>query len=291
MFQTTLSKSCHIQGIGLHTGEPVRLTLLPAPPDTGLVFRILPEKVEIPARWDCVVSTRLNTTLGKKGKEVKTVEHLLAALRGMEIDNAVIETSGAELPALDGSAQPYVSMMREAGVEVQQVPRAWIRILRPVTVEETGRFAGLFPAPEPSFQAAIDFDHPAIGSQIYRLILNAEAFASEIAPARTFGFEADIQQLKADGLGRGAGLENAVGLGVDGAVMNPEGLRFENEFVRHKILDAVGDITLAGSPIWGAYRNIKAGHEMNHRLLEALFAQPAAWTKEVMEPTLKATAS
>jgi len=279
MYQKTIRTACQIKGIGLHSGAQTSITLLPAPENSGIVFSVPrgDTQVEIPARYENVVRTTMSTTLGRDGVEIGTVEHLMAALTGLEIDNLRIVMEGPEIPAMDGSALPFISRIMEVGRKVQSAPRSYIKVLKPVVVEDGDRVAGLFPAHLPTYSFLIEFNHAAIRTQSYKVHLNAQTFVAHVAKARTFGFMADVELLKSKGLARGAGLENAVGLGPDGSVLNPDGLRYDNEFVRHKILDAVGDLSLLGYPILGEYRGIKSGHEMNLRVQKALMAHRDSW--------------
>ncbi len=279
MQQKTLRAPCHIQGVGLHSGEKVAVTLMPARPDTGVVFAVMDgaRRVEIPACVENVTRTTMCTTLGADGAEVWTVEHLLAALAGLEIDNAYVVVQGREVPALDGSSQPFVSRIMEVGRKLQAAPRHYLKVLEPIVVEEGDRFAGLFPAITPTYAFLIDFDNPAIQTQSLKVHLTPQTFVAHLAKARTFGFVEEVEGMQARGLARGAGLDNAVGLSGDGRVLNPEGLRYDDEFVRHKLLDAVGDLSLCGYPIVGEYRGVRSGHAFNLRLLEALAARPEHW--------------
>lgn len=279
MQQKTLRAPCHIQGIGLHSGDDVAVTVLPAPPDTGVVFAVMDgaRRVEIPARVGNVTRTTMCTTLGAEGAEVWTVEHLLAALAGLEIDNAYVLVQGREVPALDGSAQPFVSRIMEVGRKLQPTPRRYLKVHEPVVVEDGERFAGLYPAITPTYAFMIEFENPAIQTQSLKVHLNSQTFVAHLAKARTFGFVDAVEGMQARGLARGAGLDNAVGLSAEGRVLNPEGLRYDDEFVRHKLLDAVGDLSLCGYPIVGEYRGIRSGHEFNLRLLKALAARPDHW--------------
>jgi UDP-3-O-[3-hydroxymyristoyl] N-acetylglucosamine deacetylase len=247
--------------------------------DSGIVFRVNEgeRQVDIPARPENVVRTRLNTTVGKHGLEIGTVEHLLAALIGLSIDNVVVLTHGVEIPAMDGSALPFVSRIMEVGRQVQAAPKRYLRVTAPIGVEEDGKFAGLYPAVTPLYSFTIDFPHPVVRSQSLKLRLTPQTFVSQLAKARTFGFEEDLQRLNDQGLALGVSLANVVGLGKDGTVLNEGGLRFADEFVRHKILDAVGDLALLGYPILAEYRGIKSGHALNLKLMEALAEHPDHW--------------
>ncbi len=278
-YQNTLRRPCQIHGVGIHSGKEVRVTLLPAAPNSGIVFRVRENgrQVEIPARAEFITRSIMNTTLGRDGLEVCTVEHLLAALAGLEIDNAIIVTEGREIPGVDGSAQPFVARLLEVGRKLQPVARRFLKVTQPVILEDGGRFAGLFPADDRIFSFLIDFNHPAIQTQSLTLRLTPQSFVSEIARARTFGFLEDLEALQEKGLALGAGLDNAVGLTRTGEVLNGDGLRYADEFVRHKILDAVGDLSLAGAPILGEFKGIKSGHALHGRLVQALLDRPGAW--------------
>ena len=279
MHQHTLRAPCHIYGKGIHTGEDTQIMLLPAPPDTGVIFRLIRNgrQVEFPAVTSNVTSTTLNTSLGREGLEVCTVEHLLSALAGLEVDNVYIVTNGPEIPTMDGSSQPFVTRIMEVGRRLQPVPRRYLKILEPVVIDEDGKSAGLYPSLISTFAFTIDFDNPAIRTQSLRLRMTPQTYVAQVARARTFGFLADLERLQKQGLAKGAGLENAVALDLDGRILNAEGLRYADEFVRHKLLDAIGDLSLAGYPIIGEYRGLKSGHLLNHKLVQALFAQPERW--------------
>ncbi|MEE8395486.1 MAG: UDP-3-O-acyl-N-acetylglucosamine deacetylase [bacterium] len=279
MQQQTLRSPCLIHGIGLHSGKDASISLLPAPVDTGIVFRVNTGKrqVKIPARREFVTSTVLNTGLGCDEVAIGTVEHLLAALAGLEVDNAVILTHGEEIPAMDGSAQPFVARILEVGQQMQAAPRRFLKILRPVEVTDGDKFARLAPSKVPVFSATVEFPHPVVGTQSFKVEVTPEAFVGELAAARTFGFEEELQALHARGLALGAGLQNAVGLGRDGTVLNEDGLRYPDEFVRHKILDAIGDMSLTGFPILAEYQGYKSGHTLHLKLLQALADQRDHW--------------
>jgi len=279
MHQHTLRAACHIYGKGIHTGADTQITLLPAPPDTGVVFRLLRDgrEQEFPALAEYVTSTTLSTTLGMDGMEVCTVEHLLSALAGLEVDNVYVVATGPEIPVMDGSSQPFVTRIMEVGRRLQPVPRKYIKILEPVVVVEGDRSAGLFPAMTTSYAFRIDFDNPAIQTQSLKVRLTPHTYVAQLAKARTFGFLEDLQKLQAKGLAMGAGLHNAVALDTKGNVHNAEGLRYADEFVRHKLLDAIGDLSLAGYPIIGEYRGDKSGHQLNHQLVKALAEHPENW--------------
>lgn len=284
--QTTLRNRIGCSGIGLHTGQPVRLTIFPAAPGTGIVFRRVDlcaaadlnnDAVRVAARHENVASTQLGSTLrNKAGVTVATVEHLMSAFAGCGIDNALVDIDGPELPVLDGSAAPFVMLLECAGIARLPIPRRFIRVLETVCVEEDGKSASLSPSDGESFGFEIDFDCSAIGRQSYLYNAGTQDYKTEIAPARTFGFLHEVEHLQSLGLARGGSLQNAVVLDGDG-VLNTEGLRFADEFVRHKILDAIGDLYLAGARIIGRFDACRAGHGLNYKLLQALFATPKAW--------------
>jgi UDP-3-O-[3-hydroxymyristoyl] N-acetylglucosamine deacetylase len=267
-------------GIGLHGGQAVAMQVAPAPAGHGIVFRrtdLAPGTGDIPARWDLVVDTRLCTRLGNAhGASVGTVEHLMAALAGCGVTDALVSLAGPEVPIMDGSAAPFVSALLGAGIVETGRPLRAVRIREQVVVEQDGKRAELLPANRFEMDFSIEFDDPAIGSQRRALALVNGAFVSELGDCRTFGHLCEVEQLRAMGLARGGSLQNAIV--VDrGRVLNPEGLRRPDEFVRHKMLDAVGDLALAGAPIVGRYVAHRGGHEMTNRLLRALFARPHSW--------------
>jgi UDP-3-O-[3-hydroxymyristoyl] N-acetylglucosamine deacetylase len=280
--QRTLKAAIGCVGVGLHSGARVSMTLRPADAGTGIVFRRTDLGREIAARFDNVVDTRMCTVLGTADDaavRVGTVEHVMAALFAEGVDNAIVELDGPEVPVVDGSAAPFVFLISCAGLLPQDARRQAISVTRTVRVEEGDAFLELRPAPGLAgldIAMSIDFDAPAIGRQALSLLLSAGSFRTELAESRTFTLAQEIARLRAAGLARGGSLENAVV--VDGArVLNPAGLRRPDEFVRHKLLDAVGDLALAGAPLHGRLIAHKSGHALNNRLLRALFADPAAW--------------
>lgn len=279
--QRTLAAALAIRGIGVHSGLPVTLVLRPAPAGHGIVFlrSDLPHEAgPVPARWDRIVDTRLCTVIANgRGASVSTVEHLMAALHACGVDNAELVLDGPEVPILDGSAAPWVALIDRAGTVAQPAWRPEIVIDRALRWDEGGdRWAMLLPAPRPRFTVTIDFEDPAVGRQRYDLVLDEARFRSEIAAARTFGFLADIHALQATGRTRGGSLDNAVV--VDrGRVLNPGGLRFADEFVRHKLLDCIGDLALAGASIRGQFIASRPGHALNAAMVRALHAAPHAW--------------
>lgn len=256
------------------------MTIRPAAEDTGIVFVRTDLKAgenRIPARWDHVVDTRLCTVIANAhGARVGTIEHVMSALRGCGIDNAEIEIDGIEVPVVDGSAAPFVVLIDEVGTVQQAAPRRAIRILKEVTLEEGGKLVRLSPSEHSVFGGEISFDHGAIGTQRYETTLMNGNFRHEIAQARTFGFLHEVEYMRSQGLALGGSLDNAIVLNQEG-VMNEGGLRFADEFIRHKLLDAIGDLYLAGGPILGAYEGNKAGHAVNNQILRKLFATEGAW--------------
>ena len=286
--RTTLASAAVCAGVGLHTGARVRMAMKPAPVGAGVVFQRTDLDLEdcvVPARWDSVRSTDLGTTLvNEDGASVATVEHLMAALAGLGVDDLVIELDGPEIPAMDGSARPFIELLLHAGLSATAAPRRAIQVLRPVRVEEGGRRAELLPALHSAIDVEIDFDDPTIGRQSFAFDVTPDSFIELVAPARTFGFRRDYEKLVSMGLARGGSMDNAIVIEEDG-VANPEGLRFADEFVRHKALDALGDLYLAGLPILGLYKALRPGHGLNNRVLAALFADQANYKIVSMRET------
>ncbi|MEL6316294.1 MAG: UDP-3-O-acyl-N-acetylglucosamine deacetylase [Pseudomonadota bacterium] len=283
---TTVSRQAEFRGVGVHGGLDATAVVKPAPAGTGVVFRridlidTLGEiGARIPARYDRVVDTRLCTVIGSEsGATVATIEHLMAAIAGLGISDAVIDVAGPEIPIMDGSAEPFVKGIMAAGIVACGGSRRAIRIDSPVLVRrDCGAQAALAPADLFEIDFEIEFAEGAIGRQTRTATMVNGAFAHDLARARTFGRLQDVEKLRAMGLARGGSLDNAIVVDGD-KVLNPTGLRFADEFVRHKILDAVGDLALAGAPIIGRYTGVRAGHEMTNTLLKALFAQPQAWS-------------
>jgi len=278
--QRTLKNGITCSGTGLHSGAKVRMALRPAEADSGVVFRRTDPAgrgAEILARWDNVIDTRMNTMIGDgSGAVVGTIEHLMSALAGANIDNCVIELDGPEVPVMDGSAAPFVFLIDCAGVRELDAPRRAIEILRTVSVGDHEKSAVLTPGKGFSVSFEIDFDNAVVGRQEFFVDLANGAYARDIARARTFGFEQEVEALRAAGLGRGGSLDNAVVVSGEG-ILNEDGLRYENEFVRHKVLDSIGDLYLAGGPILGHFHGYRSGHALNNELLRAVFADDAAW--------------
>lgn len=279
--QRTLNGRVSLSGIGVHGGRPVSITLCPAAPDSGFSFlrTDLPggTEVEIPARSSAVGSTELCTVLGDPGGIfVATVEHLLSALVGSGADNAVVEIDGPEVPVMDGSAEPFLDAIESVGLIEQKAPKRVLRIRRPVRVEMGEAYAEFLPHKGCRFEVGIAYDCSVIGAQTIGFDMTPQGFRAEVSRARTFGYIRDVERLWAAGFALGSSLENSVVIG-DGTVVNPEGLRYPDEFVRHKLLDAIGDLALAGAPLQGIYRSFKGGHKLNLMALSALLAQPDAW--------------
>lgn len=267
-------------GIGLHTGEKVYLTLRPAAVDTGIVFRRvdLDPPVEIPARAENVSDTTLSTSLVSGGARVATVEHLLSALAGLGIDNAYVDVSAPEVPIMDGSAGPFVFLVQSAGVEDQNAPKRFIRIKKRVQVEDGDKWARFDPFEGFKVSFAIEFDHPVFKNRCQEAVVDfsTTSFVKEVSRARTFGFMRDIELLREKRLALGGSLDNAVVVD-DYRVLNEDGLRYDDEFVKHKVLDAIGDLYLLGRSLIGAFSGFKSGHALNNRLLRALMADESAW--------------
>jgi UDP-3-O-[3-hydroxymyristoyl] N-acetylglucosamine deacetylase len=264
--------------VGLHSGAQVTLTLRPAPAGHGIVFHRLdlPGSPPIPATAAHVVESALATTLGKGEARVGTVEHVLAALSGLGIDNVRIEVDGAEVPILDGSSGPFLYLVRSAGIRILEEPKSFVVIRRPVVLREGDREASLSPCDRLRVDCAIDFHHPLVPGQALSIDFSSSSFTREIARARTFGFLKDVEQMKSAGLARGGSLENAIVVD-EFSILNPEGLRYPDEFVRHKTLDALGDLALFGHPVIGHLRVKKSGHALHHRLVSRVMADTSAY--------------
>jgi UDP-3-O-[3-hydroxymyristoyl] N-acetylglucosamine deacetylase len=279
--QTTLRSQATVTGVGVHSGLPVSLTIGPAPVNAGFIFvrtGLDETDREVPAVAASVTATDFQTVLGdREGPLVCTSEHILAALRGMGVDNGTIEVDGPEVPIMDGSAAAFVAAIDQAGIVTQSATRRFIQILKPVQVAIGDSFGELRPhAGGFRVEVEIDFTSPVIGRQSYSLDLSPESFRREVSRARTFGFMSDTARLWSAGFALGASFENSVVFDED-RLLNPEGLRYSDECVRHKVLDAIGDLTLAGLPLLGAYRSIRPGHKLNHAVLTALLADRGAW--------------
>ncbi|TAM46854.1 MAG: UDP-3-O-acyl-N-acetylglucosamine deacetylase [Gammaproteobacteria bacterium] len=278
--QRTLKNVIRATGVGLHTGEKVYLTLRPAPVDTGIVFRRidLAEPVEIRACPENVSDTRLSTTLMSHGVRVSTVEHLMSAFAGLGIDNAYVDVTASEVPIMDGSAGPFVFLVQSAGIAEQAAPKRFIRIKKEIRVEDGDKWASFEPFEGFKVSFTIDFNHPTFknSTQCASMDFSTTSFVKEVSRARTFGFMGDLEALRGAGLARGGGLDNAIVLD-DYRILNDDGLRYEDEFVKHKVLDAIGDLYLLGHPLVGAFSAHKSGHKLNNRLLRLLVAEQDAW--------------
>ena len=276
--QTTIARSTAISGIGLHTGQRINMTLRPAEAGTGIVFhrKIGERTVTIEATSANVVNTQMATVIGKGDVRVSTVEHLLSALAAYGVDNLHIDIDGPEVPIMDGSAAPFASIIEEAGQRRHHESRKFLAIRKPVSVIDGEKRVSIIPSRFFRITFDIAFQHPCIALQQRSVKVSSSVFRRDLAPARTFGFLRDVENLKAAGLARGGSLENAIVVD-DERILNPEGLRFQDEFVRHKILDAIGDLSLIGYPILGHVRAFKAGHDINHQLVEKLLDTPESW--------------
>jgi UDP-3-O-[3-hydroxymyristoyl] N-acetylglucosamine deacetylase len=284
--QRTLKSLIRASGVGLHTGAKVRIALRPAPPDTGIVFRRidLASPVDIPARAELVGEARLASTLMQGDVKIHTVEHLMSALSGLGIDNAYVDLDAAELPIMDGSASPYVLLLQQAGIEEQAAPKRFLRVKKALEVKEGDKWARLEPYEGFRLSFSIEFRHPVIekSTQAVTIDFGETSYLKEIARARTFGFMHEVEDLKDSGLALGGGLDNAVVLDEQG-VLNAEGLRYADEFIRHKLLDAIGDLYLLGRPLLGAFTAHKSGHALNNRLARAALAEPGVLEAVVFE--------
>ncbi len=282
--QRTLKTLTQAVGVGLHSGQRVELTLRPAPPDTGIVFRRvdLPEPVDIPVRAESVTDTRLASTISVGQAKVHTVEHLMSACAGLGIDNLYVDITAEEVPILDGSASSFVFLLQSAGIIEQKAPKHFLRVLKPVQVIEGEgdniKWARLDPHHGYKLSFEIDFKHPAVDSTGQQVVFDMSEgiYSRDIARARTFGFTKDVEMMRANGLALGGGLDNAIVMD-DYKVLNAEGLRYDDEFVKHKILDAMGDLYIVGKPLLAAYSAFRSGHAMNNRLLRELLSQPDAY--------------
>ena len=282
--QRTIKTLTRAVGVGLHSGQRVELTLRPAAENTGIVFRRidLPEPVDIPVAAETVVDTRMASTLGRDGAKVSTIEHIMSACAGLGIDNLHIDITAEEIPILDGSAASFVYLLQNAGIAVQAAPKQFVRVKKPVEVRENDgkqeKWARLVPYHGFKLQFQIDFRHPAVDStgQTVEFDIGTDNYSRDIARARTFGFTKDVEMMRSLGLARGGGFDNAIVLD-DYKVLNADGLRYEDEFAKHKILDAIGDLYILGKPLLAAYSAYRSGHGMNNLLLRELLRHPEAW--------------
>ena len=286
--QHTLAQPAIFAGVGLHTGQHVRVAIRPAAPDHGVVFvrTDLDGDNRVPARGDLVVQTMLGTVIGNEaGATVATVEHLLAAMAALSIDNALVEVDGPEVPIMDGSAEPFIQLLDRAGRRRQEAPRKYIEVIAPIEVVEDDKRASLLPCDRFELAFSIDFPSKAIGHQAIDLPIDEQSFREELADCRTFGFLEEVEALRRMGLARGGSLDNAVVVEGD-AILNPEGLRRPDEFVRHKALDAVGDLYVLGHPLLARFEGVRAGHGLNNAVVRALLARPEAWRLVALEAEL-----
>ena len=282
--QRTIKTLTRAVGVGLHSGQRVELTLRPAQADTGIVFRRvdLPEPVDIPITATAVVDTRMASTIGAGGAKVHTVEHLMSACAGLGVDNLYVDITAEEVPSLDGSASSFVFLLQSAGIEMQNAPRRFVRLLKPVEVRQgegaNVKWARLAPYHGYQLSFEIEFSHPAVDSTGQRVVfdMSTGSYTKDIARARTFGFTKDVEMMRANGLALGGGMDNAIVMD-DYKVLNAGGLRYDDEFVKHKILDAMGDLYLLGKPLLAAYSAFRSGHAMNNLLLRELLNHPDAW--------------
>ncbi|HVI76250.1 MAG TPA: UDP-3-O-acyl-N-acetylglucosamine deacetylase [Anaeromyxobacteraceae bacterium] len=287
--QRTVARKVSCRGVGLHSGHPASLTLAPATPDAGITFVRRDLGLEIPARAENVVDTQLSTSLGLGGARVATVEHVLAALTGMGIDNCRVELDGPEIPIVDGSAAPFVYLVQEAGVRTQRVGKRFLVVKRPVEARDGDKVARVEPAQELSVHFTVDFGHPLITDQTFSFVFSDRVFAREVARARTFCFLRDVERMRAAGLALGGSLENAIVVD-EFSILNPGGLRFADEFARHKVLDAMGDLALLGMPLIAAFTACRSGHALNQALVRKLLADRTTHevvqiqTEEELEP-------
>ena len=287
--QKTTVAPAIIAGVGVHTGDRVRLAVRPAPAGTGIVFvrtDIKDRDNRIPVSGEAVVDARLNTMIeNKAGVRLSTIEHLMAAFSALGVSNAVVEVDGPELPILDGSALPFVRLLDRAGFRRQSSPVRYIEILEPIRVQDGDKSAVLLPCDRYEMRFEIDFPTPVIGNQVVDFVVDEQTFRDEIMAARTFGFAHEVEALRKAGLARGGSLENAVVIDGD-QILNPGGLRMEREFVKHKALDAIGDLYVLGAPLLGRYEGVKAGHAINNLLVRELLARPQAWREVTRVPDL-----
>jgi len=294
-FETTIHKPVETNGVGLHSGVPVKMRILPAPPATGIVFRRTDlDNFEVPASWTYVQRVSYATSLMRQGVLISTTEHLLSTLYSMGVDNAYVEIDNLEVPILDGSGLPFVELLREAGIKQTRRRRRYLRILRPVELNANGKMVGINPASSFRLTCNVFFNHPLVGNQSLDMEISPENYAREIAPARTFGFANELDQMRNMGLIRGATLDSAVCFAPDG-VMNPGGLRFPDEPCRHKALDLIGDLALIGRPLLGELVAERAGHAMHVALVAKIMSDSSLYdvvtVDELSEQSVTAAAS
>ncbi|MBU4258175.1 MAG: UDP-3-O-acyl-N-acetylglucosamine deacetylase [Proteobacteria bacterium] len=281
--QRTISKPVSFSGVGVHSGKKVNLTIKPAPINHGIKFvrTDLTDKPSVSAHFNMVVDTSLATVIGYDGFIVSTIEHLMASFAGFSIDNAIVEIDAYEVPIMDGSAGPFISYIKTAGIEEQLGQRYFFVVKEPIELEENGKFVGVYPASKFKITCTIYYDHPLIGEQSYSIDVSDQVFEKEICRARTFGFLQEIEYLKKYGFARGGSLDNVIALN-EKDILNKDGLRFPDEFVRHKILDCIGDFSLLGIPILGHVILNKSGHSFNHAFLKKFFENKKSWETRIV---------
>ncbi len=282
--QRTLRDSVSCTGIGLHSGEKARMTIKPAPPDTGIRFirKDLHSRCVIKAHFDSVINTTMCTIIGNNGNHVSTIEHLMAAFFGFGIDNALVEIDGPEVPIMDGSAAPFIFLLKSTGIKEQKKSKEFIVIKKTLNIKEGDKSITIKPSRELKVSFTIDFHHPLISNQQFDFSFSGKGFIDEISRARTFGFLKDIEMLREAGLAKGGSLDNAIVID-DYRVLNEDGLRYHNEFVRHKILDFLGDVAVMGTPIIGHFIINRSGHSLNHAMLKKLSSSKKYWKKVTLE--------
>lgn len=286
--QRTLRDSVSCTGIGLHSGEKVRITIKPAPPDSGIKFvrKDLSGRQVIKANFKNVVNTNMSTTIGNNGNKVSTIEHLMAAFFGFGIDNALVEVEGPEIPIMDGSSAPFIFLIKSVGIKEQRKPKQFIIIRKGFKIKDGNRSISIKPSKELKISFTVDFHHPLITNQKYELRFSGKDFIKEISKARTFGFLKDIKTLREAGLAKGGSLDNAIVID-DFRILNEDGLRYRDEFVRHKILDFIGDLAVLGSPIIGHFHVERSGHSLNQAMLKKLVTNKRCWKRVTMEKPQK----
>ncbi|MBW1866310.1 MAG: UDP-3-O-acyl-N-acetylglucosamine deacetylase [Deltaproteobacteria bacterium] len=282
--QQTVARPNFCSGVGIHSGKQVNLAIKPAPVNHGIKFirTDLPDKPCISAHFNKVVDTSLATVIGSEGCIVSTIEHLMASFSGLSIDNAIVELDWYEMPIMDGSAKSFTSLIKSGGIKKQDAPRCFLKIKQPIELRENGKFVAIYPSVNYKITCSIEYDHPLIKKQTSCFNISAEVFEKEISPARTFGFLHEYEYLKMYGLARGGSLDNVVVIDKD-KILNPGGLRYADEFVRHKMLDCIGDFSLLGLPLIGHVKAFKSGHAFNHALLKKIFSQKDCWETLILQ--------
>ena len=286
--QRTVAKPINCSGVGIHSGIKVNLTIKPAPTNHGIKFKRidLPDSPSISAHFNMVVDTSLATVLGYNGFIVSTIEHLMATFAGLSIDNALVEIDGYEMPIMDGSAEVFTSSIMAAGIKEQDGQRCFFVVKKPIELKENGKFVGIYPESSFKITCDIDYDHPLVKKQSYTIELSDEVFEHEICRARTFGFLHEYKELKRFGLARGGSLDNVVVIDKEN-ILNEDGLRYKDEFVRHKLLDCLGDFSLLGMPVLGHVKVSKSGHFFNHAFLKKFFAQKESWATSIIQDVVE----